>query len=331
MLDRLDGELDNLTTALGWLVAERRVAEGLQLAVTLNSLWARIGQYAESRRWLDALLLLADSTVQPSALRAERAVAFTEAGTLASFQGDKGPARTFHGASVALWRELDDGPALATSLGNLGLAEWVAGDAQQATALLQEGLERSRAANLAHTVAICLRNLGLVARSQGEYARAEALFREAAAQNLPNGWFRGYSRARSLSCLGRVAGLQQNFPGAAASLSQAFAVIREAGVTGQALADCLDYQAALEAMLGNHVRAVRLFAAADTHWRTSGAHRFQPDEAAYARDVDLVRAALDERAFTDLWVEGAGLEPQEAIAYALREIEFDERLVSQRT
>ncbi|MBV9597159.1 MAG: helix-turn-helix domain-containing protein [Chloroflexi bacterium] len=323
VLDRLDGDFDNLNTALDWLIAERHIAAGLQIAVTLNSFWARLGQYAEGRRRLETLLDLADRTTQPSEFRAERAVALTEAGTLASFQGDNEQARTFHRASVALWRELGHGPPLAVSLANQGLAEWVAGDALQATELLQEALERSRAANLAHTVVVCQRNLGLVARSQGDYARAAALFAESAAHPLPSGWFRGYTQARSLSCLGRTASLQHDFPRATASLRHAFEVIREARLTGQALADCLDFQAALEGMQGNVGRAVRLFGAADTHWRTSGAHRFQPDEAAYARDVAVVRAALDERTFADLWLQGAGLPTPRAIGYALRELELE--------
>ena len=100
---------------------------------------------------------------------------------------------------------------------------------------------------------------------------------------------------------------------------QAFAVIRESGLAGHTLADCLDWQAALEAQQGGLARAVRLFGAADRHWRTSGAHRYAPDEDAYARDLASVRAALDEEAFAAGWAEGATLPPEQAIAYALHE------------
>ena len=149
------------------MVDRRPLAEGLRLAVALNSLWSRLGQYAVGRRWLEAMLDLADRTAPPSTLQAERAVALTEAGTLASYQGDNEQARTFHRRSVELWRELDDAANLSIALANLGLAEWVAGDANAATALLEESLEHSRTANLPHTVAISLRDLGLIARSRG--------------------------------------------------------------------------------------------------------------------------------------------------------------------
>jgi predicted ATPase len=203
-LDRLDEELDNLNAALDWLVANGRVAEGLQFAVALNSLWSRLGQYAVGRRWLESVLDLAERTAPADAYRIERAVALTEVGTLASRQGDNERSRAAHRKSVALWREQDHAPSPAVALTNLGVAEWVAGDVEQGTALLEEALLRSREANSPHNVAVSLRNLGLIARWQGQLERAEALFQDAAAQALPPGWFGGYSKSRSLSCLARV-------------------------------------------------------------------------------------------------------------------------------
>jgi tetratricopeptide (TPR) repeat protein len=252
-------------------------------------------------------------------LRAEQALALMQDGALASYQGDNEQARRCHRRSVAFWRQLDHAPGLSIGLANLGLAEWVAGDTRKATLLLEEALSRSRTAKLPHVVAISLRNLGLIARSQGEYARARALFEQAAAQDLPAGWYRGYSTARSLSCLGRVASLQHDLQRARALLEQALQVIREARVTGQALADCLDWQAALDAQQGDFARALRLFAAADTHWQMSGAHRYAPDQAAYARDLAVVRGALDDAAYAARWAEGAAMPPEHAIRYALQE------------
>jgi len=320
-LDRLETELDNVVAALNWWLSTARVAEGLRLAVAANWSWSRRGQYTAGRHWLEAMLDLVERAAPPTAFRAERAVALTEAGTLAGYQGDREQARVFFRRSVNLWRELDHAPGLALALATLGHAEWVAGDAQRAITLLEEALTRSRAANVPHTVAISLRNLGLVARSKSRYAHAEALFTEAAAQALPPGWYRGYSLARSLSCLGRVAFLQDDLVRARALYRHSFDVIREAGVTGQALADCIDWQAALETMQGDPSRAVRLFGAADRHWRTSGAQRYLPDEVAYRRDLAQVRVAMEEEAFAAVWAEGAAMPAEQAIAYAVRELE----------
>jgi hypothetical protein len=116
-----------------------------------------------------------------------------------------------------------------------------------------------------------------------------------------------------------VAFLQEDFPRASGLLRRAFETIRQAEVTGQALADCLDWQAALEAQHGDLVRAVRLFGAAETQWRTSATHRFLPDEDAYARDLARVRAAVDDRTFAMGWAEGAAMQLEQAIVYALKE------------
>jgi predicted ATPase/transcriptional regulator with XRE-family HTH domain len=336
-LDRLEAELDNLQAALEWWLIDDHPAEGLRLAVALSPLWSRRGHNAVGRRWLEAMLELADRTsaagpahAAPARPRAEQAMGLMQAGSLASGQGDKEQARAYYRRGVAAWRALDDAPGLASALVYLGIGEWVAGDDEQATLLTEEALARSRAANLPDSIATSLRNLGLIARSQGQYARAEALFVEAAAQALAPSWLRGYSLARSLSCLGRVAALRHDFQRAATVLRQAFDVIRQSHTRGQALADCLDWQAAIEAQQGNFARAVRLFGAADTHWRTSGTHRYLPDDAAYERDLATVRSGMDDQAFAGGWAEGAALQPEQAIAYALREIDVEVAVVASR-
>jgi non-specific serine/threonine protein kinase len=317
-LDMLETEIDNLAAALDWWLSTSSVAEAVRLAVALNWLCSRHWRNATGRRWLEAVHDVADRAAPASAFRAERAVALTEIGILASRQGDPQQALAFFRRSLDVRRELDDAPGLAIGLATLGLAEWLAGDAQRATTLLEEALSRSRAAKVPHTVAVSLRNLGLVVRSQGQYARAESLFSEAAAQALPVGWYRGYSISRSLSCLGRVAALQQDVRRARALFKQALELIRQMGLTGQALGDCLDWQAALEAIEGDFVRAARLFGAAENHWRTSGARRYLPDEAAYERDLAMVRDALNHEAFATAWAEERAMQPDEVIAYALQ-------------
>ena len=79
--------------------------------------------------------------------------------------------------------ELDHAPNLSIALANLGLTEWLIGDTEQATARLEEALSRSRSAQLSHTVAICLRDLGLLARSHNQYARVSCYSRRPPRRN----------------------------------------------------------------------------------------------------------------------------------------------------
>src|SRR5262249_45074807 len=92
----LEPEFDNLQVALDWGLTNRRPVEGLRLAVAFHSMWSRLGQYALARRWLEAMVDLADSVAPATAFAAERAIALTEVGTLAGLQGDNEQARIFH-------------------------------------------------------------------------------------------------------------------------------------------------------------------------------------------------------------------------------------------
>src|SRR5262249_52375234 len=151
VLDQLETELDNETTALDWFLAAPRVAEGLRLAVALNWVWSRRGQYAAGRRWLEAMLDKADRTAPSAAFRAERAVALTAVGPLLSGREETEQTLAFFRRSPEEWRHLAHAPGPAMALAPLGLAEWTAGDPRRATGLLDEALSRGRAANVPHT------------------------------------------------------------------------------------------------------------------------------------------------------------------------------------
>jgi hypothetical protein len=64
---------------------------------------------------------------------------------------------------------------LAIALGNLGPAEWAGGNVEHAIVFLEDALVFSKANTVPQTVAISLRNLGLIARSQGETAARLAI------------------------------------------------------------------------------------------------------------------------------------------------------------
>src|SRR5262249_40099658 len=143
-LDVVEAELDNIYAALDWWLAACQATDGLRLAIALSPVWTRRGHYATGRRWLEAMLDLADRAVSSSALRAERAIALDEAGLLADYQWDNEQARSFLQRSVALARELGSPYILSMALDNFGLAEWAAGRPEEATARVEEALVCSR-------------------------------------------------------------------------------------------------------------------------------------------------------------------------------------------
>jgi predicted ATPase/DNA-binding XRE family transcriptional regulator len=314
---------DNLRTALEWWVEARDPARGLRLTLTLSEFWIWSGLYAEARRWMERMLDLANDMTMAAGVAEGtvagvsvelRADALIMVGMLASWQGDHAQSCELLEAGAALARELDDSVMLAGALAVLGLSLWLAGAQEQSATVLNESLRLSLEVGNPNLVAGALRQLGIVARWQARNEQAAALLQKSVAQATVN---RGFSLARSLSNLGRVAYFQNDYEQAWTHLCQAFEVIREARLGGWPLGDSLDWLAAVAVAQGDAVRAARLFGAAEAQWRASGAIRYAPDEFSYERDVASVRARLNEDAFEAARAEGSAMNAQEAIAYAL--------------
>jgi hypothetical protein len=164
-------------------------------------------------------------------------------------------------------------------------------------------------------MAMTLRNLGMLARSQGLYARAANHFRESldCAESLGQ---HGHPYARALCHLGRTLHLAVDTGEADRLLREALQVIGEIRQAVNALADGLEWLAAVEASSGRLVKAVRLLGAADAIWRASGGARYAPDLSAYENDLGSVRTRFDEDVFKAEWAARLGMRPHEALAYA---------------
>ena len=278
--------------------------------------------YAEARRWVERMLDLANDMTAaaggpiggvPVELRAD---ALHVVGTLASWQGDHTQSCTLLEAAAALARELDNSVMRAQTLAVLGLSLWLAGDQERSATVLDESLRISLEVGEPTLVANAQRQLGIVARWQAQYEQAAELLHNSVTQAAAN---RGFSLARSVSNLGRVAYFQEDHQQASALLGQAFEVIREARLGGWPLADSLDWLAAVAFAQGDPIRAARLFGAAEAQWRASGAVRYAPDQPVYEREVTNVRIKLDKDTFEAAWTEGRLMNAQEAIAFALEE------------
>jgi predicted ATPase/DNA-binding XRE family transcriptional regulator len=322
---RIEEVHDNLRTALDWWLDTRDPARGLLLTVALSEFWMMSGLYVEGRRWVEQMLDLANE-MTPAAGAAEgsvasasvelRADALIIVGIFASWQGDHVRSCAFLEAGEALARETDNTATRAAALAGLGLSLWLAGDQERSATVLNESLRLSLEVGNPTLVANAQRQLGIVARWEAQYEQAAALLHKSVAQATAN---RGFSLARSLSNLGRVAYFQQDHQQASTLLGQAFEVVREARLGGWPLADSLDWLAAIAVAQGDTIRAARLFGAAEAQWRASGAVRYAPDQPVYERDVTNGRTKLDKDTFEAAWAEGRLMSAQEAIAYALEE------------
>jgi non-specific serine/threonine protein kinase len=327
----LEVDHDNLNGALAWWLEVNRPIEGLRLANALGRFWTRGGLYVEGRHWWVALLDLADrktratepgqpassESVDGAMVQRLQAGALYGLGLFANQQGDYQQALTYTERSAAIFHQLNDGVALASALCIQGLALWNSGELAQASELIEESrrvlhASPDRGEATRDCASQILRYLGLVARSQQRYQQAADLFRDSMGQAT---W--GYARVRATSALGRVAYLQGDVSHAASLLLEALEVIRDDGLGGHSLANCLEYLAATTEKQGQPVRAAVLFGAAEAQWQASGAVRYQPDRAAYERDLADVQAQLEPGAFVAAWAQGQAMTAEKAIACAL--------------
>jgi tetratricopeptide (TPR) repeat protein len=328
VLDRVEVVYENLRNALGWWFEARQATHGLRVALTLCEFWIWSGMYAEARRWLERMLELAnDTTATPGAAEGSvpdvpvelRAHALILVGTLTSWQGDHVRSCALLDEGATLVGQLEDSVLLARTFNVLGLSLWLAGAAERSATVLHESLRIGLELGNPGVMAAARRQLGIVARWQAQYERANVQLRESLAQAHRLASNRGFQVARGLSNLGRVVYFQRDYPQARTLLCQAIEVIREFRLRGWPLADGLDWLGAIAAAQGDAVFAAHLFGAAEVQWQASGAVRYTPDQADYERDLASVHALLDDSAFAAAWSEGFAMGADQAIAYALEE------------
>jgi predicted ATPase/transposase/DNA-binding XRE family transcriptional regulator len=96
-------------------------------------------------------------------------------GNALSFRGDHELAEPLYYESLALFRELEDAWGIAWMLYHIGMER---SEVKQKVALLEESLALARAGGYKRTVVSVLNGLGVVAREQGDYARAVAFYKE---------------------------------------------------------------------------------------------------------------------------------------------------------
>jgi tetratricopeptide (TPR) repeat protein len=221
-----------------------------------------------------------------------------------------------HEAAAAICRELCNQEWLSAALSLLGLDLWLLDESRKAENVVAESLRVARAIGVQEVTAQSLRNLGMVARSLGEYERAAAFFGEAVSQ-AGNDW---YARTRAICHLDRAVYLQHDCEAARRHFCAALGFMLESRLADHTLADCLDWLdwlAAVDRPLGRATRAATLFDAAEGQSRASGAIRYPPDRPAYERDVAAVRAKVDAETFTATWTAGLAMSSERAIIYAL--------------
>ena len=318
-LGRLRTEIGNLRGALSWSLepdddSREHAGLGLRLAAALGRFWD-VEDLQEGKRWLRAAL-----EKVPGGFPDVRAKALSGLGWILLFQQDYGPAIEALEEAIALHKELGNETGAALALAILGHAvvhgryrERVRAFVEEAEALMRGELDDDVRAFMSLVRA-------LAAMEEGDYELAVARLDERLALCRELGNLQ--DTPQYLFPLGMLELSRGNLDRGAAMVEESARITRE---LGDRLGDAywvwgLGKVAALR---GKPVRAARLWGAAEVLREQLGMSLspFDLAQSGYEQDLAAVISALSEASFEAAWAEGQTMSREQAIEYALGEVE----------
>ncbi|MDF5758116.1 ATPase [Spongiactinospora sp. TRM90649] len=311
---RMRQEHDNVRTALDYcLTNPRHHKVALELLTALWFMWVACGFAREGRLYLERAL-----SANPEASK-ERCKALWVLSYVCSAQGDIEAAQHWAEQCSSEAVKVGDSGAVILATKMQGTAAALAGDPQKATALLGVAIEFNRSGpELNPGLLPAILELAFVLIAQGEPNEAEALLRDLRHTCDQRGelWLRSYAHwATSL------AQRALNRP------SDALDNVREAlrikehfhDVLGAMM--CLEAMASIAADSGHAERAAHLLGAAETNWPLFGLPLLGSPffGAEHEQCVKECKKLMGESAYDECFLQGARLNLEEAIAFALED------------
>jgi predicted ATPase/DNA-binding CsgD family transcriptional regulator len=347
----LDGEVDNMRSALAWSLESERIEYGLRLMVALIE-YSRTRGHFLAGNWLEPLLARAEETIAPTI----RAHAFIYASYRAALQGEAAAAASHALAAMALYDTAGEAPKpiLADALLGIGMAAQATGDfvaAQQvceraaslyrelgnlhnlsitligqavielglgnyvkARGWLDEGLAVSREVGEPHHLALAFNVLGDLERLEHSYQRAQAAYEHGLERLRQIGATR--DEAAVLHNLAH-AHLHQGHLNEARLLFRESMLVRKGEGDKQGLAECLIGFGAVAAASGMPARAACLLAAAVALGGKALLTQWPAERMEYDYYLSAVRAQLTEPEIETEQREGRMMTMEESIEFAL--------------
>jgi predicted ATPase len=289
----------NLHAAIEWSLERGETEHVLAIGGGIWPFWGNFGYARQGKRWLEQAL------EPPPRSLARRAVALGGLGDLAKGIGDHAGAKAAHIESLAIFRDLDHAFGIASNLTQLADIALIEGDSATARRLAEESIEIRRERLGSFHLGRALTSLADVSLAEAEYDRARALYEEA----LEHMKAEAPDSNHLIYCyeaLGEILRLQTELRGALEAFAESMhAAQRRAELP---LPETLEGIAAVRETLGDRERAARLAGAAESIREQLSAVRLRPDRP------------LPER-LEPAWSEGRAMSAEEAMKYALRDIE----------
>jgi predicted ATPase/class 3 adenylate cyclase len=308
VLARLDAEHPNLRAALTWAIEHTDADLGVRLGAALWKFWYVRGDLGEASSWLERLFTLPGAS--PPGARAD---ALYGAGWFAEYRGEHALAEAHGEEALQCARKAADPLRTAMALGLLGGLAHNRGDFGAARQRNEEALAYAREAGNPHFIAMFAQGLGGITTDQGDHERAAAYFDEALtiwrARSDP--WAVGIA----LLNVGKSARALGELCHGAMTYREALTLFADHGDRAK-VASCLEGLGHLAAVGGMPERAVHLFGAAETLYKTAGFRLPHHDSNAYDPALVAVNAALDDNVVAVAWADGRALSFEQALVEA---------------
>jgi predicted ATPase len=251
-LQCLESDLENLRTALGWLIEERETETALHFCDTFGKFCGLCGHWSEEQRWLQAALELPHT---PDSL-AIRARVLRRAGHLAYRLRNLATALNCYEESVTLARQSGDKENLAGALSGLAWTLYRQSNAASVAHLLEESVRAARESGDLWALANALESQGRFMHTQGKSSMALLLVEES--MTLIRTLADRESLARILTTQVCIEMARGNIVRAEALAQESFTIAQQLG-TRPLIALVLDCLGDLAQLRGDYEQATKLF------------------------------------------------------------------------
>jgi predicted ATPase/DNA-binding CsgD family transcriptional regulator len=350
-LNWLEGEHDNLRSAIAWALESGQIETGLRITIAIARFWEIRGYVQEGLMWFERLLDRADERVS----LAIRATAFTYVSFMSMFVANAAAAVAYGRKAVALAEAMGDerNPILFLAQSSLATGVRAMGDYPTAFALGVRNIQRLRASPvLAFELSMALLAQGDVAIELGQYGAARPLLGESLALAREAG--DAFRMAHAWNSLGDLARCEEHYVEAQTAyetsvallrdlaaqhdlaafvrnlgraclqlgdVERACALFRESLAAHQAeqnapgMTECLIGLAATALACGLPAPGARLLAAAAALWGQRAGSVWPAKRMAMEPYLDLARARLTEAEFQVEQSAGRAMSLEQAVGY----------------
>ncbi len=303
-LERLERDVENVRSALGYLLEHGQAPIALEGMNHLRNFWIRTGRTQEARRWF--ALGLKHTGIPPFLY--EQALLYD--GEMARTMHDYVAARRQLEASLALC-EARGGMSPLTVL-HLGLTVYSLGEPEAAIRCYERALGEFRALNHQAGVASALNNLGAIQMELGAFHDALETLEESLRVKRELG-SDVESTLINLGVLHRRLGHRSE---AREHLTRALRGLLDLGYY-TLMPDALDELGRLACEVGEARRAAVLFGTVSTQRQSMNVTLTLQERDQLDQDLAAARAALGEPGFSVAWNEGSALTVEQAVEYAI--------------